>query len=195
MKPVSSCLDAQALGCLYTALATGFAVPRLPMSEIGENMSRAVSDGKHDLTSRVTGLAQAMGRSPEQRVEYARLFYGPYSVPVPLYEGLYRDGTIMGSAATRVRQIYRQAGLDMGNTGELPDHLAVELEFCAAMSHLESQEVAGSGQLRRDFIRDHLTVWLPEVISRLEDVATGSLYLDLARATREALVLDLSAVQ
>lgn len=102
------------------------------------------------------------------------------------------------SAAVEAR--YRKAGFQLVSKGELPDHVAVELEFCASLTHLEGDatdetEAARFRAQRRDFLADHLTRWLPSFIDRLGRVAPRSIYCDAAVAARDtvaddALVID-----
>lgn len=63
--------------------------------------------------------------------ECTRLFRGvtPFS-PDPPYESLYRDGSLQGPSAESVLATYREAGVTVApETGELADHLGLELHF------------------------------------------------------------------
>ncbi len=68
----------------------------------------------------------------ELQVEYTRLFIGPFGVAVPPYGSYYleKTGEVMGETTREVMQLYRKAGLAIDKEfTELPDHIAVELEF------------------------------------------------------------------
>jgi len=74
-------------------------------------------------------------------VEYARLFLGPFEIKAPPYGSLYLDGErrVMGDSTVEVIRSYEEAGLSRNNDcTDLPDHVAVELEF---MSYLLYREV------------------------------------------------------
>ncbi len=131
------------------------------------------------------------------RVEYARLFIGPGGFPCPPYESVYRErredgsfGNLMGETTLRVREIYRQAGLDLG-TKQLPDYHCTELEF---MGYLVAQEAeqylaqdvrrAGLWQdIQESFLQDHMAAWLPEFCQDVQRETTLSYYQGLAQIT------------
>jgi len=68
----------------------------------------------------------------ELQVEYTRLFLGPFGVAVPPYGSCYleKSGEVMGKTTQEIMHLYRKAGLAIDKEfTELPDHIAVELEF------------------------------------------------------------------
>lgn len=68
----------------------------------------------------------------ELTVEYARLFVGPMTLQAPPYGSIYleHDRQVMGESTQSVMQFYRESGLAMDTEfTEMPDHIAVELEF------------------------------------------------------------------
>jgi putative dimethyl sulfoxide reductase chaperone len=68
----------------------------------------------------------------ELKVDFARLFVGPYSLPAPPYGSLYLDGNhqIMGDSTMDVQRRYEEVGIDLSDKfNETPDHIAAELEF------------------------------------------------------------------
>lgn len=68
----------------------------------------------------------------ELQVEYTRLFIGPFGVAVPPYGSYYleKTGEVMGETTRDVLTLYRKEGLVIDKEfTELPDHIAVELEF------------------------------------------------------------------
>lgn len=98
-------------------------------------------------------------------VEYTRLFVnGLPKVPCPPYESVYREGTVMGESTLAVKARYSEAGLQVvDNFADLPDHVAVELEF---LCYLQSK---GDKEKHDSFVRDHLSQWVPafsEAINR-----------------------------
>jgi TorA maturation chaperone TorD len=97
------------------------------------------------------------------------------------------------SAAVEAR--YRRAGFQLVSKGGLPDHIAVELEFCASLAHLEGDtsddtKAERYRSQRRSFLADHLTRWLPSFIDQLQGVTPGSIYADAAVAARDAAADD-----
>lgn len=69
------------------------------------------------------------------------------------------NGLVLGKEAEEVRDFYRFCGYEIGNERqELPDHLAVELEFLALLA---SQ---GKTQQLGEFEKDHLKPFLRKVL-------------------------------
>jgi TorA maturation chaperone TorD len=101
-------------------------------------------------------------------VEYARLFLLPGTLLHP-YESVQRgEGQLWGDLTVKVQQAYHDAGFTLASeVHQVPDHLALELEF---MAHLASQEAwrwtAGAREdvealkkRQKAFMRDHLGTW------------------------------------
>ena len=119
-------------------------------------------------------------------IEYARLFAVPGEQAVRPYESAYCDtlsidtstacspyfkpepqrcglsGFLHGPSSLAVREAYRQAGFELDSSAhELPDHLAIELEFMGRL--LEHGEL----ERARTFFAEHLGRW---AVRCLEDV-------------------------
>lgn len=138
------------------------------------------------------------------RVEYARLFIGPGAFPCPPYESAYRErredgsfGNLMGETTLQVREIYRQAGLDLG-TKQLPDYHCTELEF---MGYLIGQEAelylaqdvgraAGWQDIQESFLQDHMAQWLPEFCQDVQRETNLSYYQGLAQITAAYIKIE-----
>lgn len=90
-------------------------------------------------------------------VEYTRLFVNAVpNVPCPPYESVYREGMLMGLCTQAVLNGYQEVGLKiLDDFHELPDHLAVELEFLYYVSAKGDQAAHDS------FLREHLSTWMP----------------------------------
>ncbi|HUB71640.1 MAG TPA: molecular chaperone TorD family protein [Acidimicrobiales bacterium] len=116
--------------------------------------------------------------------EYERLFVGPGPVPCPPYESFWREDvpidirrSLMGPCTAQLRQLYRDLGIELAaDSGELPDHVAVEFEALAfALSSDETSEVA------RAIWSDHLGHWLPRLCRAVSREAEARFYKDLAQ--------------
>ena len=119
--------------------------------------------------------------------EHERLFVGPGPVPCPPYESFWREDvpidvrrSLMGPCTADLRRLYAELGLEMAPVGELPDHIAVELE---ALSYALSSET-GHAQARAIFF-DHLRRWLPRLCRAVAHEADAQFYRDLAELTLE----------
>ncbi len=65
-------------------------------------------------------------------IAYAELFVGPYELLAPPYGSVYLDQgkRVMGDSTIATTKMYREYGLNIADDfKELPDHIAVELEF------------------------------------------------------------------
>lgn len=143
----------------------------------------------------------ALKRLPEDRAErlqqdYLRLFsMGRDEPPCLPYASLYgeRDGWPGPAAAARVQQLYATCGLALSPAlaGELPDHVAVELEFMSFLCGREAEQWTGGAvgyalgilEQQRPFLSDHLGRWLPRFAHRLGKAARAGFYLRLADAS------------
>jgi TorA maturation chaperone TorD len=143
---------------------------------------------------------------PEQvdaiAIEYAHVFAVPGERSVTPYESFYCDslvidtstacsayfeaepqpsglpGFLSGPSSAAVRQAYRRAGLELDPAShELPDHLAIELEFMGRLLERCEDEQA------KAFFSEHLGRW---VFRCLEDITRSSagFYRAVAEAHR-----------
>jgi TorA maturation chaperone TorD len=123
--------------------------------------------------------------------EYQRLFVGPGSHPCPPYESVWRtdrprivQGTVMGPAAAAVRVLYGRIGLRVrDDAGELPDHLAIEMEALGVGLGTADAESA-----TRALVADHLAIWVPPFCERTASEASHAFYRALAGGTAEWIV-------
>src|SRR4030043_2079977 len=104
-------------------------------------------------------------------VEYARLFVGPYELKAPPYGSVYLDGgrRVMGDSTMEVVRIYEKTGLAMDKDfKELPDHIAVELEFMffliykegEALEKLEKDKALAFREIRNHFFNRFFSPWI-----------------------------------
>ena len=122
--------------------------------------------------------------------EYERLFVGPGQVPCPPYESFWREDvpvdirrTLMGPCTADLRRAYLDLGLQVSwSSGELPDHIAIELEALAyALSFVETESLA------RQLFEEHLAQWLPRLCRAVAHEAEEGFYRDLAVLTLDWL--------
>lgn len=132
-------------------------------------------------------------------VEYNRLFVGPGEVMAPPYESYYESsrvsagrGWLRTQAERDVVQVYAECGFAMPeNFVELPDHVAVELEFLALLAIREAEawdankrEVALALQvIAAEFIVQHLGTWLESCAALAKPVARQPFYAAILSLT------------
>ncbi len=144
-------------------------------------------------------LLTSLADLPNQHIleeEYVRVFmHSLEKAPCLPYESVYMDpgGQAAGWILAVLEQEYAAAGLALSpSRKELPDHVAVELEF---MAFLCRQEVdAWNGEVVKDavealehqaaFLDRHLTRWLPEWARQVATADGGGVYYVVAETAR-----------
>lgn len=134
--------------------------------------------------------------------EHVQLFQlGGSAAFCPPYESAYLDpsGFERGLLAVDVEQAYRKAGASLAGSGELPDHVSLELGFMAFLCGEEAKAwkaaqrelaVAHLGE-QAEFLDRHLLRWFPAFARRLSQASVeASFYGRLAGAVRGFLVHD-----
>jgi len=135
------------------------------------------------------------------RVDFARLFVGPYRLLAPPYGSIYLEGDhkVMENSTVDVRERYREAGLDISeNFKDAPDHIAVELEFMYFLIfkeieaiHSDTPEAAYEQLCRqKSFLQDHLALWAAEFVGSVKRHAETDFYRNLATAIRMFIAED-----
>ncbi len=131
-----------------------------------------------------------LDRQPAEAIqgEYVPLFAAnPRGVPCPPYESVYREpmGRPTGWLLAQVEGEYAAAGLAPSpDLAELPDHVAVEMEFMAVLCGREAEAweegepVRGIEALRaqKAFTNSHLTLWFPEFAQQVTAADEGGAY-------------------
>jgi len=200
---------------LYAALAYAFRKPEELAEDKEESLAQMLQRAATALDAQALGpMADALIRSleiPETQaeqalctleIEYNRLFVGPGRPQAPPYESVYRDsrGLVMGPTARDVERRYAEAGLALApDHHDLPDHVATELGFMAylAMRETEAQgeEALAWLNTQREFLQDHLTVWLPRFCQRVREVSRHPFYAALAGLTSTFVNLDVQWIK
>lgn len=124
-------------------------------------------------------------------VEYARLFVGPYELKAPPYGSVYldRERRVMGDSTMEVIKIYKEAGLSIDEDfKELPDHIAVELEFMyfllyqevEALENSESDRASGLREIQERFSKRFFKPWIPPFCTKIKESTNSQFYDALA---------------
>lgn len=130
---------------------------------------------------RFADLSEALG------VEYTRLFLGPghHISPHESVQLKRGSGILWGPETSAVRQTYRAAGFDLGESEtDIPDHLSVELDFLSLLSSEEAHAWRDRNQnraakflhLQHDFISRHLGKWAAAFCAKVTEAAEFSYY-------------------
>jgi len=131
-------------------------------------------------------------------IDHARLFIGPGQPLAAPYGSRWlgqADATVEDPMAALL-DCYEQGGFELGaDFCDLPDHVAVELEFLYLLCFTQNQaELAGDevaaeavGKLRQDFLARHLGAWIQPFAAAVRSHAHTAFYRELSSLT-EAFV-------
>lgn len=160
----------------------------------------------------LAGLAAREDRAQlldEVRDEYTRLFIGPGTVPVPVWESPYRskEPAVFQENTLAVRAAYRAHGLEPKHVQRVPDdHVAMECSFMAeragvtlaALRDGDAEAVAAELRDEYAFVEEHLNSWLSIFAKAERSSRTAVLYPQLVEALaafcqRDAIFLSEAA--
>lgn len=189
---------------VFTALAACYAEPNPDLTRSVKKICSGISQCYAPCCQEAEDLRQAFltSRLHRLQVDHAQLFVGPFQLSAPPFGSVYLETqpTLMGDSTKNVKELYKEAGLEMGpEFNNPPDHISAELEFLAYLlllrntvdSENEDQErVAG---LCRYFLQQHLGAWIGPFTSLVEKGAGTDFYKSLARMSRQLVQLELRA--
>ena len=128
----------------------------------------------------------------ELLVEYSRLLIGPFGVIAPPYGSVYLDGErrVMGDSTMKAIRMYEDEGLSGSvDAREIPDHVAVELEFMSylvfkeikALETSDLQAAAAAVEKQERFSGELLRRWIPPFCERIKENSENGFYTALAQ--------------
>jgi TorA maturation chaperone TorD len=115
--------------------------------------------------------------------KYIQLFINALpEVPCPPYGSIYLEGACMGKTTIAVWNLYKKYGFE---TDEIPDHIAVELEFLHYLQQLSYYEK----KVTTDFVflLNHLRSWTPAFFERIEKHDKNGFYKIIAQIAKIVL--------
>jgi len=144
--------------------------------------------------ARKLGLAFAAQDLQTLLVDYTRLFLGPGHALAQPYDAFWLKPPEPGDdiPPPAVLQLYSEGGFDLDEEfSELPDHVAVELEFLylltfnanRARAAGEHATLAATEQLQRRFLSEHLGAWIGPFADAVKSGAETDFYRELAEFT------------
>jgi len=133
------------------------------------------------------------------QTEHVRLFVNAWGgSPCLPYESVYAERQVLGEVSQEVAALYAQWGVE--ETGEMPDHAAVELAFAAQLARLwhvveEPEDRDLARQTLAEFERDHLRAWLPGLAADLKVAAELAFYQALGVALQAVFGVKAASVR
>lgn len=183
-------------GDVYRLLSACFYFPnkKLFLEEgLFENLSMLLNTVSPDAAFFSAKMGQAIHQYTEEElaVEYSKLFVGPWELKAPPYGSIYLDKErrVMGDSTMEVIRMYQEARLIMDKDfKELPDHIAVELEFMHfltyemvdALGKSESDRAQSLQVTRNLFLNQYLRRWVPEFCNKINTNTDNAFYGALA---------------
>jgi TorA maturation chaperone TorD len=151
--------------------------------------------------TRRLGEAFAAAGPQELLVDYSRLFLGPVQAMARPYASVWLTGenVVMQDATMELLKLYEQGGFEIAEDfRELPDHVAVELEFLYLLTYQHNRaQAAGDTEalqavqvLRAAFLVGQLGRWLGPFILAMHDGAQTDFYRELAELTELSVRLE-----
>lgn len=150
----------------------------------------------------------------ELRREYMNLFKVPGGQYVTPYEAVYRDareidgqpvtGLLAGKSTVDVQIWYRLAAVEITEEfKDLPDHIALELNYLAHLCYKEQQfaktgdeaHLTRTWEMERDFLAGHVVKWIGLLRDKIADKSKLSYYRDAAEIAVEFTHADLTALE
>ena len=170
--------------------------PEFAEERLFESMQAAAQRIDPELAAHAQRLGQAFAASNLQDllVDYTRLFLGAPQALAKPYSSVWLTGQpeLMQDSAMELLKLYEQGGFEIDpEFRDLPDHVAVELEFLYLLTYQQNQARAhGNDQalqavelLRTAFLIGHLGRWLGPFILAVHDHAQCEFYRELAEFT------------
>ena len=183
---------------IYKSLANCYRMPEQVIFTDLDILSEQLSNQNSGAASYIDQMRAELDQSRDLellRVEFTRLFIGPYSLPAPPYGSVYleKEHKVMGDSTMEVQKRYHYFGLDISrHFKEVPDHIAAELEFMFFLTYKEIESIRSNSPdqaqeillHQKSFHNDHLNMWIPEFTHCVIEHAGTEFYRNLAEATR-----------
>ncbi|OEH86887.1 hypothetical protein BHU72_01085 [Desulfuribacillus stibiiarsenatis] len=148
----------------------------------------------------IEGLSQDEDSYLQTNYEYSKLFVGPEKVVATPYESVYRsrDRLLMQKETIDVRNFYRKLGLEVIKKGSQPDdHLGLELDCMCYMLYqsLKQPEEQFYNNLYRDFIKNHISQWVPKHCELVLEYSKTLVCTGMAQLLKGLIALELSSIE
>jgi TorA maturation chaperone TorD len=166
-------------------------------------MLNSLEKSRDGLYSEIARNIPRMSDVESLKVDYSKLFVGPYELLAPPYGSVYLEDArrVMGNSTMDAMNKYREEGLD-SILKEAPDHIAIELEYMyflifkqvEAMRSSDSGSAASYLRKQKAFLESHLGIWVSEFANNVEANGQTEFYKNLARCTRLFVLEDLKSL-
>lgn len=155
-------------------------------------------DSERAVDAKSMGAYFLESSAEDLRIDYTRLFLGPFGIRSKPYGSVYLDGKniVMGESTMALLTLYHDGGFHVAeNFSEMPDHVAVELEFLYLLNTrlaeipVEVTERDRLSRLGRSLLAEHLGQWIIPFTEAMKKGADTDFYRKLADLT-QSFILD-----
>lgn len=178
--------------------------PEFAEEKVFDSMLEAATRIHPELAGHAKHLGEDYAAEGHDRLllDYTRLFLGPNQIIAKPYGSIWLEGgnTVMGESTMAALKLYEEGGFDMSEAfREVPDHIAVELEFLYLLifreneAHRNGEALQGKMDLRKRFLDRHLGRWVGPFSSAVIAGAQSAFYHRLAQLTLAFVQLEESA--
>lgn len=179
--------------------------PDFSEERLFESMQAVAEVLNSDLAALAGRLGKAFAGDDLQTllVDHTRLFVGPARPVAMPYESFWLPREVGSSEGLLfpVQTLYQEGGFDLDDSfRDLPDHIAVELEFlyvllfrrCQALNDGDAEKRASVEALRQRLLGEHLGKWVGRFAASLREHAETAFYRELADITEQVVLAELS---
>ncbi|WP_296492422.1 molecular chaperone TorD family protein [Rhodoferax sp.] len=179
--------------------------PEFAEEKLFDSLLTAARQVHPDLTEQARKLGEAFALQDLQTllVDYTRLFIGPMHALAPPYGSTWLNtpAPAEGNPPPAVLDLYSEGGFDIdADFRELPDHVAVELEFLYLLTFNINRadaaaDPAGSAAtmaLRGRFLHEHLGAWIGSFAAAVKAGADTVFYRELADFTEQYVRMEVA---
>ncbi len=172
-----------------------------------DSIVAATRQSHPELAGLASELGQAFAGESLQTllVDYTRLFLGPMKALASPYSASWLPTPMVGDEVSPpvVLDLYAEGGFEVdAELAELPDHVAIELEFLYLLSFNQRQadlqgnftDYAAMTKLRARFMDEHLSIWISPFAKAVKEHAETGFYRVLADLTQGVVQRELAHV-
>ncbi len=189
--------------CRYLAGCYYEPGPEFAEERLFDSMLAAASRIDPGLAEHARRLGEAFAGQDLQTllVDYTRLFLGPVQTLAKPYGSVWLSGetTLMQDSSMAVLELYGQGGFEIDEAfRELPDHVAVELEFLyllifnlnQARRAADADAASATAALQQRFLAQHLGAWIGPFCAAVQAGAETAFYRELGAFTERFVRME-----
>ena len=200
MNVQENILLAQSRAESYKLLSQCFS---LPDQNLLENL-KGVQPTAGSLWKELIGNAHELDGIDDLEIDYSRLFVGPFKLLAPPYESVYlgNGGQVVDFSTIEIQNLYLDEGIDV-NIKEVPDHIAIELEFMyylvnkgiSAINDGADDRIQKNLNIQLTFLKEHLCCWISKLCKAVGENAQTDFYKSLSKITETFVLNDLTLLE